>query len=137
MQELAIEKLKKEKKAASYDKYAAIMKDRTCDALMEFCRQDAEFAQAVYQGGSFEDCMKAVAKNCGSGISDLEAFRRAVQFYFQGADIQFCMTINLCAGVEEPEQVVQRERPSATKAHEAPAAEEKKGAISLDLSDFM
>lgn len=128
MQELAIEKLKKEKKAAHYDKYAAIMKDRTCDALMEFCRQDAEFAQAVYQGGSFEDCMKAVAKNCGSGISDLEAFRRAVQFYFQGADIQFCMTVNLCAGVEEQ---------PAPEVHQAPAAEEKKGAISLDLSDFL
>jgi len=128
MQELAIEKLKNEKKAANYDKYAAIMKDRTCDALMEFCRQDAEFAQAVYQGGSFEDCMKAVAKNCGHGISDLEAFRRAVQFYFQGADIQFRMTVNLCAGVEEQ---------PAPEAHQVLAAEEKKGAISLDLSDFL
>lgn len=136
MQELAIEKLKKEKKAASYDKYAAIMKDRTCDALIEFCRQDAEFAQAVFQGGSFEDCMKAVAMNCGHGISDLEAFRRAVQFYFQGADIQFRMTVNLCAGVEEPEQVVKQEK-QATEVHEAPTAEEKKGAISLDLSDFL
>lgn len=32
------------------------------EALTDFCRQDAEFAQAVAQGGSFKDCMAAVAK---------------------------------------------------------------------------
>ena len=125
MTELAIKKLQEERKTAQYDKYAAIMKDRTCDALMEFCRQDTEFAQAVYQGGSFGDCMKTVARNCGTGISDLEAFRRAVQFYFPGADIRFSMGINLCASVEEKDPVM----PAAPKTD--------KPSISLDLSDFL
>jgi len=81
------------------------MKNTVCEALDGFCKQDGEFAQAVVQGGTFEDCMKAVAKNCGSSISDLEAFRRAVQFYFPGADVRFRMSVNLCAGAgaEEPE----------------------------------
>lgn len=98
--EQAMKKLEAEKKAGSYDRYASAMKDAVYDALEGFCRQDAEFAQAVAQGGTFTDCMKAVAKSCGSSISDLEAFRRAVRFYFPGADVKFHMTVNLCADVE-------------------------------------
>lgn len=52
------------------------------EALKEFCRQEDEFAQAVVQGGPFADCMKAVSKGAGSVLSDWEAYRRAVRFYF-------------------------------------------------------
>ena len=102
-QEQALEKLEKEYKAGSYDKYASATKSAVLKALKDFVKQDAEFAQAVVQGGSFEDCMKAVAKNCGSSISDLDAYQRAVQFYFPGAKIRFTMTIDLigAAGQEE------------------------------------
>lgn len=64
MTELAIKKLRKEYKEGKYDKYAAAMKKDVLQAMEEFCRQDGEFAQAVYQGGSFAECMAAVAKNC-------------------------------------------------------------------------
>lgn len=117
--EKAAEKLQAEKAAGKYDKCASIMKDDVCKALDVFCRQDEEFAQAVVQGGTFTDCMKAVARNCGNGISDLEAFRRAVRFYFPGAGVRFHMTVNLCAGVEAEEQ--------------APAAAPK----ILDLDDYL
>lgn len=98
--EQAKKKLDTEKNAGSYDRYASAMKEAVCEALDGFCRQDAEFAQAVVQGGTFTDCMKAVSKGCGSSISDLEAFRRAVRFYFPVADVKFHMTVNLCADVE-------------------------------------
>ena len=75
----AKKKLEEERKSGKYDKYAAAMKDAVCEALDSFCRQDGEFAQAVVQGGTFEDCMKAVARNCGSAISDLEAFCRGIR----------------------------------------------------------
>jgi len=103
--EQASKKLADEKKSGKYDRYAGAMKNAVCEALDGFCKQDGEFAQAVVQGGTFEDCMKAVAKNCGSSISDLEAFRRAVRFYFPGADVRFQMRVDLCAGAgaEEPE----------------------------------
>lgn len=91
----AVDKLEHEYKGGNYDRYAQIMKQSVKQALENFCQQDEEFAQAVVQGGTFENCMKEVAKNCGNGISDLEAFRRAVQFYFWGADVQFQMKINL------------------------------------------
>lgn len=87
------------------------------EALTDFCRQDAEFAQAVAQGGSFGECMAAVAQGVGSSISDLEAYRKAVCFYFKGADIRFRMEIDLC-----PE------------AGEAPRREQKK---ILDIADFL
>lgn len=103
MTDLAIKKLEAEFSKGAYDKYAAIMKQGVKDTLEDFCRKNEEFAQAVYQGSSFDDCMKTVAKNCGTGISDLEAYRRAVRFYFPGADIKFHMSVNLCASVERPE----------------------------------
>lgn len=93
--EEAKEKLRGELLAGKFDRYANIMKKDVEAALENFCRQDEEFAQAVVQGGTFEDCMKKVSTNCGNGLSDLEAFRRAVQFYFRGADIQFQMKIDL------------------------------------------
>ena len=89
------------------------MKSAVRDALLEFCRQNEEFAQAVAQGGTFKDCMTAVAKGVGGSISDLEAYRRAASFYFDGAKVNFSMTIQL-----------------------EPAATEQSRGILLDLSDF-
>ena len=96
----ARERLEREYKDVKGSKESA-MKSAVRDALLEFCRQDEEFAQAVAQGGSFHDCMKAVAKGVGSSISDLEACRRAASFYFDGAKVQFHMTIQLAPA--EPE----------------------------------
>lgn len=90
------------------------MKSAVRDAILEFCRQNEEFAQAVAQGGSFKDCMAAVAKGVGGSISDLEAYRRAVSFYFDGAKVNFSMTIQM--------------EPAAT--------EQDRNGILLDLSNF-
>lgn len=109
----AQERLEREYKEVKGTKESA-MKAAVRDALLEFSRQDEEFAQAVAQGDSFQDCMKAVAKGVGSSISDLEAYRRAASFYFDGAKVQFTMSIQLTPA--EPE--------------------ESRSGILLDLSDF-
>ena len=109
----ARERLERECKEVKGTKESA-MKAAVRDTLLEFCRQDEEFAQAVAQGGSFQDCMKAVAKGVGGSISDLEAYRRAASFYFDGAKVQFTMSIQLTPA--EPE--------------------ESRSGILLDLSDF-
>lgn len=105
MTDMAIAKLDKELKqlqeSKKKDMKISTMMEAVHAALVEFCRQTEEFAQAVVQGGSFEQCMVAVAKGVGSSISDLDAYRRAVQFYFPGADIRVKMTVNLMASVEE------------------------------------
>jgi len=117
----AVEKLKNELKNGKFDQYGNAMKQDVCGALVEFCRQDEEFAQAVVQGGSFTDCMKAVAQKVhGSAISDMEAYGEAVRFFFPGAGIDVKMTIDLCASVRDS----------------APAAEPVKSGVVLDLSDF-
>jgi hypothetical protein len=122
MYDQAVEKLKNELKSGTFDRYGSAMKQDVCGALIEFCRQDEEFSQAVVQGGSFADCMKAVAKKVhGSAISDMEAYGEAVRFFFPGAGIDVKMTVDLCASVKDS----------------APAPEsEKKSGVVLDLSDF-
>lgn len=108
-QSKALDKLENELKSGKFDRYANVMKKAVSEALADFVRQDAEFAQAVVQGGTFEDCMKEVAKGVSGGISDLDAYGRAVSFYFPGATIQFKMTIDLCGSVrteEKPEGLI-------------------------------
>ena len=92
----AIDKLNAENKAFKGDNKAKAMRSAVLDALIGFCKQDGEFAQAIAQNDStFSDCMAAVAKGVGQSISDLEAYKKAVQFYFPGAKIKFNMTIDL------------------------------------------
>lgn len=98
----AIELLKNGAKEKMGNYKADAMKKFVAEALQGFCRQDDEFAQAVVQGGSFKDCMKTVAgKVNGNHISDIDAYRAAVGFYFPGATIQFQMAIDLCGSVIE------------------------------------
>ena len=106
----ALEKLRKEAAAVSGSKERA-MSEAVRATLENFAGQEEEFAQAIVQGGSFPDCMKAVAKGVGASISDLEAYKKAVQFYFPGAEIRMQMTIDLIGAAaasspetKEPEQ---------------------------------
>ena len=100
----ALEKLRKEAAGVSGVKESA-MKDAVKTALEEFCCQDAEFAQAVAQGGSLAECMKAVARGVGRSISDMEAYKRAVAFYFPGATVEFQMTVDVCPNRVRTEDV--------------------------------
>jgi hypothetical protein len=114
--EQAIEKLKAGAGSVKGQKEVA-MKGAVLEALTSFCKQDQEFAQAVVQGGSFQECMTAVAKGTGNSISDLDAYQKAVRFYFPGAEIRWTMTIDLIGAAGEPEV--------------------KSGGIMLDLADFL
>lgn len=92
--EQAVEKLNKEKAGVKGQK-ERIMMPAVCTVLQDFCIQDEEFAQAVVQGGSLADCMKQVASGVGNSISDIDAYKKAVQFYFPGAEITVQMSIDL------------------------------------------
>ena len=104
------------------------MKNAVKAALLDFCGQDEEFAQAIVQGGSFPDCLKTVADALTGkdGCSDLAAYRKAVAFYFPGADIEMTMRIDLCASVKGT---------PAANTEDAPRP--AKGGITLNLSDFL
>lgn len=108
------------------------------DALLNFARQEEEFAQAIVQGGSFQGCMAAVCKGISTSISDLEAYRRAAAYYFPGSDVRFEMRIEL-AGEADPEP---DETPSTAEAVPLPQTRQaagggERGGLVIDLADFL
>lgn len=110
--EQALGKLAEGKKAVTGQK-EKIMAGPVAEQLKDFCRQDEEFAQAVCQGGTFADCMNAVAKGVGNSISDLDAYKRAVEFYFPGAKVHMQLTIDLIgdAAPKQKEEPVEGKKP--------------------------
>lgn len=125
----ALDKLDDEQVKAVKGQKEHAMAGAVAGALRSFCRQSAEFSKAVANGGSFADCMAAVAKGVGQSISDVDAYKKAVGFYLPGADIRVQMHIDLGGEAAAP----------------APAAEQKpelrvvKSAspFSLNLDDFL
>ena len=117
----AVEKLQGERKAVSGQK-ETVMADAVMAAIKDFCVQDEEFAQAIVQGGTFADCMKAVAKGVGNSISDLDAYKKAVQFYFPGAKVTMQLTIDLIGDAA-----------GDTAGETAPTG----GGLVLNLEDFL
>lgn len=96
-------------------RHAQVIAGPTADALMEFCRQEPEFEQAIMQSGkSFDDCLAAITKGIGQSISDLEVYSRAVKFYFPVAAVRFHMTIDLCGdngAVDPPITMIRQAKP--------------------------
>ena len=123
MKSEAIAKIKAESAAYKGDRYGAAMKTYIAGRLEDFCQQNEEFAQAVAQGGKFEDCMKAVSgKVKGNAISDFDACKAAAEFYFPGCVVEFNMQIHM----------------SKYEAEDAAdTAEETSGGILLRLEDYL
>ena len=105
-------RLKIDEKLTIKDRKAAVMAESVREAIRSFCGQNREFAEAVEQGGSFDECMTEICKGVGNSISDIEVYRRAAAFFFKGAEVRMEMRIEL------------------------PGDEEDKGMI-LDLRDFL
>lgn len=126
----ALEKLSDQHVKAVKGQKEKAMARPVAEALRSFCRQEAEFAQAVVQGGDFSSCMMAVAKGVGNCISDLDAYRKAVEFYFPGAKIKMQMTIDLIGDAALP----------CPEEQSAPALQlykPEKNELVLNLEDFL
>lgn len=89
--------------AKKVNRVAGAIAEPVADKIVEFCQQNEEFARAVMRGGNFPECMTAVSKGVGSAISDLDAYTKAVRFFFPGAKIRVAMTIDLVGDAAEPE----------------------------------
>lgn len=97
----AVEKLQAERAKVNGQKEKAIA-GAVLDALIEFCEQNEEFARAIEQTDkTFPECLTEICKGVGSSISDIEAYRRAVEFYFPGAIVDMVMTIRM-SDYDEP-----------------------------------
>lgn len=90
------EKLTAELTNAKIGKYETEVKNAVLRTICKFCEQNAEFKQAIEQSSkSFADCLRATVKGAGASLEDLEVYKRAVAFYFPGADIKCTMTLDL------------------------------------------
>ena len=117
---------------------AKLIAPATAQAVKTFCEQEEEFLQAVEQSGkSFNECLEKITSGAGQAMSDIEVFRKAVQFYFSEADISVTMTINM-SGKVEAEGRKKYEKPEDIEAPPVPEkSKPKKLALSLDdLIDF-
>ena len=103
--EQAIEKLNNECKSfKSSDRKAVAVKDAVAYTLETFCEQDEEFAHAVVQTDkTLSDCCTEIMKGTGNSVSDLEVYKKAVNFYFPGADIKMTMEIDLIGSAAKPQ----------------------------------
>jgi hypothetical protein len=96
------EKLNKEAAESKLSGAANVVLEPVKNALLEFCKQEKEFSQAILENDKkITDCCAEITKGVGNAVSDLEIYKRAVQFYFPGADIEFQMKIDLCASVKD------------------------------------
>ena len=100
MTEKAINKLDKEyEDCEKLSQKGKAVKKYVLDTLKVFCKQNGEFAQAVVQSSKpLKECIEYTVKGSGNGIPDIDVYKRAVQFYFPGADIHVVMTIDLGDG---------------------------------------
>ena len=96
IEEEAIAKLTDEFGKAKLDKYGNVVGKPVLEALVAFCKQNSEFSQAVMQSDkTIGECISAATHGVTTALSDIETYRRAVNFYFPGAEIRFTMTIDL------------------------------------------
>ena len=83
-------KLEGENKAFKGSREARAVRDYILKTLIYFADQEPRFAEVVCNTKrTFSECCAAVVHNAGGMISDLDAYRRAVQFYFPNAEVEF------------------------------------------------
>lgn len=93
------EKLTAELKNVKLGRHETEVKNAVLRTICKFCEQNAEFKQAIEQSDkSFSDCLTATVKGAGASLEDLDVYKRAVAFYFPGADIKCTMTLDLGDG---------------------------------------
>lgn len=93
------EKLTAQLKNKKLGRHETEVKNAVLRTICKFCEQNAEFKQAIEQSDkSFFDCLTATVKNAGASLEDLDVYKRAVAFYFPGADIKCTMTLDLGDG---------------------------------------
>ena len=118
----AIAKLEETEKSDLKDIIARVFFQPTLEVLIDFCQQDVRFADAVLRDGkSFSGCLAQIAKGVDRSISDLDVYRKAVQYYLP--DAQVSMQLSIFFG-------------SDVKPETTPELVKKKPSMILNLLDF-
>lgn len=114
-----------------------VVKRPVADALISFCRQQEEFAQAIVQSDkTFADCVAHIVKGCGNALSDIEAYRKAVEFWFPGAVVDMVLTIRMSEFEEPAKEAVPEVLPETPEKREV-AKSQTTGDLSFSLFDLL
>ena len=112
-------KLEDENKAFKGSREARAVRDYILKTLICFADQEPRFAEVICNTKrTFSECCAAVVHNAGGTISDLDAYRRAVQFYFPNAEVEFIMNVKLTGAAPTADEM---QKPASIKPQE-PAA---------------
>ena len=111
MKEAAIKRLRNELEALDgKNKHVSAVAEEVAAALIKFCEQNEEFAEAVVKDSrSLGECLTAVVKGVGGYLSDREAYERAADFYFAGAEVVMEPKIRLKGDAPEEDVFVSLE----------------------------
>lgn len=121
-------KLEDENKAFKGSREARAVRDYILKTLICFADQEPRFAEVICNTKrTFSECCAAVVHNAGGMISDLDAYRRAVQFYFPHAEVEFMMNVKLTGSAPTKEEMqspakIKPEEASSTPSASKPAA---------------
>lgn len=97
----AADKLRREMSSKDANKPATMIQEKVAEALDEFCRQETKLAEAIINSTkTFAQCCEEILKDTKTEryISDLKAYSRAVEFYLDGAQVSYTMSIKLNGG---------------------------------------
>ena len=110
-------KLEAEDKLFKGSRAAKSVQSYVLRTLLGFVGQEPRFAEVVCNTQrTFSECCAAVVNNAGEVLSDLETYRRAVQFYFPNAEVSFSMNIKLTGA---PPTEAEMQAPATVKPEEA------------------
>ena len=136
----ASKKLDEEEKAFVGSGRAKMIFPHVVKTLRGFIEEDDRFAEVFANTvRTVSECCAAVVDKSGDVMSDLEVYRKAVQFYFPNADVEFKMNVRITGAAPseeemkkpadikaEPEKPKPAESAKPSDAEKEPAAAEEK-----------
>lgn len=91
--EQAKAKLNEEVKTFKGDPYGMVVYKDLAETLKQFCSEEW-FADAILKSEkTISDCCKAILSDVSQGISDVEVYKRAVEFYVPGSTVKCQLSV--------------------------------------------
>lgn len=110
----AIKKLDEEEKAFIGGFKSKLIFPHVCKTLRGFIDEDDRFAEVFANTArTVSECCAAIVDKSGDALSDLEVYRKAVQFYFPNADVEFKMNVRITGDAPSEEEM---KKPAEIKA---------------------
>lgn len=110
----AIKKLDEEEKVFIGGFKAKLIFPHVCKTLRGFIDEDDRFAEVFANTArTVSECCAAIVDKSGDALSDLEVYRKAVQFYFPNADVEFKMNVRITGDAPSEEEM---KKPAEIKA---------------------